>query len=189
MAFGRRVSVETLLILLKHPLVATGSAIRGEHLRLTRELELQLRRHGPAFPTAQSVQAWAELRPEARQDWAAWLATILAKIEPFQGGSLTICVASHLELCALLAAGPGGAVEASELWLEEGGREALAILTDLVREAAHGGAMGVDDYADLIGRLLASGTVRRSTFAHPQVAIWGTLEARAQGADLVVLGG
>ena len=31
--------------------------------------------------------------------------------------------------------------------------------------------------------------VRRTEAAHPAIAIWGTLEARVQGADLVILGG
>ena len=189
LAFGQRVSIETLLILLKHPLTATGSTMRGEHLRLTRELELHLRRHGPAFPSEAALQLWAQKDPSARAEWIAWICQFLAEIEPFSFGQLPECVQRHLDLCALLAAGPGGSVAASELWMGEAGQETLRIMTELSREAGHGGAMGVMDYGDLVGRLLASGMVRHSNITHPQIAIWGTLEARAQGVDLVVLGG
>ena len=50
--FGQPLTIDRLLILLKHPLTATGSTAigRNDMLRETRELELQLRRNGPAFP-------------------------------------------------------------------------------------------------------------------------------------------
>src|SRR5690606_36209899 len=66
--FGRRLTAETLLILLKHPLVASG-ADRGDHLRRTRNLELRLRRRGPAFPTPETLT-------NGRDDaWLAWVAS------------------------------------------------------------------------------------------------------------------
>ena len=52
--FGTRLTAGPLLAVLKHPLVATGAEgqNRGTHLLHTRDLELQLRRSGPAFPEA-----------------------------------------------------------------------------------------------------------------------------------------
>ena len=45
------------------------------------------------------------------------------------------------------------------------------------------------EYASLFGAVLAGGTVRDRDAAHPDILIWGTLEARVQGADLLILGG
>jgi inactivated superfamily I helicase len=49
--------------------------------------------------------------------------------------------------------------------------------------------MSAADFADLLGALLARGEVRDRDAPHPDIMIWGTLEARVQGADLVILGG
>ena len=47
--FARRLDNEALLTLLKHPL-CHGGADRGTHFLHTRDLELDMRRHGPPFP-------------------------------------------------------------------------------------------------------------------------------------------
>ena len=59
-----------LLALLKHPLTATGRGrwARRAHLLRTRELELHLRRNGPAFPDGAALRAWGE-----RPRWGAVL--------------------------------------------------------------------------------------------------------------------
>jgi double-strand break repair protein AddB len=56
-------------------------------------------------------------------------------------------------------------------------------------QAPHGGDMTARDYTDLIGALLSKGEVRDRDENTPGVMIWGTLEARVQGADLLILGG
>ncbi|PCD76600.1 double-strand break repair protein AddB [Pseudothioclava arenosa] len=188
-AMGRRPTLETLLILLKHPLVATGSTMRGDHLRLTRELELTLRRKGCAFPDADAVRNWAARDPSERELWAEWITTFLAEIEPDLALGLAGFVARLLRIVEGLAAGPGGSAGASELWLEEGGAEARLVMEGLSREAGAAGDIARPDHAELVARLLQAGTVRHGRMTHPQAAIWGTLEARTQDADLVILGG
>ncbi|MDC0345922.1 double-strand break repair protein AddB, partial [Planktomarina sp.] len=66
-----QITSETLLVLLKHPLTHSGSE-RGQHLRNTRELELYLRRSGPAFLTAQALLQWAEKEDHYRP-WVDWI--------------------------------------------------------------------------------------------------------------------
>ncbi len=188
--FGRRLTVESLLIVLKHPLTATGGQMRGPHLRFTRELELHLRRHGPAFPDSASLRTWAMAKDEPdRLAWAEWLGQTLAGVEAQHDAPLSAMLETHLTLAGRLAAGPGGDVETSELWRKDGGLETRRILEELWREAGHGGLFAPADYSDLLMSLLQAGTVRRTDEAHPLIAIWGTLEARVQGADLVVLAG
>ena len=60
---GRKLTSDALLAVLKHPLALSGSE-RGLHLRLTRELELRLRRKGPAFPDGQTLRDWASTRKD-----------------------------------------------------------------------------------------------------------------------------
>ncbi|MDW4549125.1 double-strand break repair protein AddB [Defluviimonas sp. D31] len=187
---GRRLSAEALLILLKHPLTATGSHLRGDHLRFTRDLELKLRRSGPPFPEGADLRSWAKARGEAeRIAWADWIGGWIAELDAGKKRPLSAWTETFLALAGKIAAGPGGNSDDSELWREEAGRVALAAMEELRREAGHGGDYGPADFADLITALLGQGTVRRTEGAHPLIAIWGTLEARVQGADLVILAG
>lgn len=186
--FGRRLTSEALLTLLKHPLTATG-ADRGSHLRWTRDLELKLRRHGPPFPTAADLALWAGTRPpDGVADWARWLGTVFAGVEAVQARPLADHVAHHRALAEALATGPGG-TGTGELWREPAGEAALAAMEEVQREAPHGGTLSPADYNDLLEALLNRGEVRDAVQPHPDLMIWGTLEARVQGADLVILGG
>jgi double-strand break repair protein AddB len=101
---------------------------------------------------------------------------------------LAYWVTRHLELAERLAAGPDGTTE-HELWRRKAGIEALRIMQELADEAEHGTTLTAADYGDLAGALLAAGEVRDRDAPHPDIMIWGTLEARVQGADLVILGG
>ena len=189
-ALGRKLTLEQLLILLKHPLTATGSAERGAHLRYTRELELHLRRHGPAFPDAASLQLWASKTDEpARHAWAAWLGACVGALGGAETAPLSACIETHLNIAGALSAGPGGSIEASGLWAREPGQEALRVFQGLRREAAFGGDYSPAQYADLVHGLLRAGQVRDSGVSRPGVVILGTLEARVLSAELVVLAG
>ena len=186
---GRRLTIESLLVLLKHPLTATGSTLRGHHLRLTRELELYLRRHGPAFPDTATLAAWANTRDAEQTLWADWLGRVVDRFEPASEAAVSAWLETHLALAEMLAAGPAGAVEASELWLQEPGSACARIMSDLQREAGHGGLVSASDYSDLIDGLMGEEQVRATAAAHPGIAILGTLEARVQDRDLVILAG
>lgn len=187
-ALGQKLTADQLLALLKHPLVASGGD-RGTHLRLTRDLELSLRRHGPVFPTGADLVAWAAARkdPEAPA-WAAMLAPVIDRLEPVGTAPLTDLVALHRNLTEALARGMA-AEGSGGLWQKEAGEAARAALQTLQDEAPHGGRFHPAEYAELFEAILANGEVREAVQAHPQIMIWGTLEARVQGADLVILGG
>ena len=49
--------------------------------------------------------------------------------------------------------------------------------------------MSAQDYTALFTAILNQGEVRNPAQPHPHIMIWGTLEARVQGADLVIMGG
>ncbi|MDH3262429.1 MAG: PD-(D/E)XK nuclease family protein [Paracoccaceae bacterium] len=183
--FGRKTGAEALLALLKHPLCHSGTG-RGEHLRHTRDLELHLRRYGPPFPRPGDLAAWAAKKPD-RGGWAGWLGGCLSDLGGAGPLPLETHVARHLDLSDALAAGPEGG--AGGLWQEKAGEEARAAMDELAREAPFGGRLTPADYLALLRTLLNGRPVRDPVRPHPGVMIWGTLEARVQGADLVILAG
>ncbi|MEZ5733463.1 MAG: double-strand break repair protein AddB [Paracoccaceae bacterium] len=188
---GRRAGAEDLLTVLKHPLTATGAGPegRGEHLRLTRNLELTLRRQGPAFPEGQDILAWAATAGEGASDWATWLAHWLDRLADPSQERLQSVVTRHLDIAEAIAAGPGTSPQDSELWQEEAGRTAAATMAELQREAAAGGSVAPAEYARLLSTHLGDAMVHPIRDTHPLISVWGTLEARVQGADLIILAG
>ncbi len=190
--FGQRLTFDMLLTLLKHPLTATGAGTgnaRGTHLRLTRDLELRLRAKGPAFPTPDDLVGWAATQNgDDAALWAAWLASILAGLDTVGTRSLVDHVAHHQAVAEALARGPTN-TGSGTLWDKEAGIAAHATIADLQAEAVHGGSLHPADYHMLFDAILNKGEVRETVTAHPHIMIWGTLEARVQGADLVILGG
>lgn len=182
--FTGTLGADGLVALLKHPLVAAGEG-RGAHLLQARELELHLRRRGPAYPSGADVADWAKERAPA---WGAWVRRLLADLPgPAGEAPLAEHVARHWALAQGLASGPDGLGTA--LWQGEAGEKALKVMQSLSDEAPHAGPMTAFDYASLLDSLLNAEDVRETVESHPRLMIWGTLEARVQGADLLILGG
>ena len=186
--FCQRVSSDLFLGLLKHPLTASAMA-RGEHLLLARNLELKLRREGPVFPEGADLVAWgAAQKDETALGWATSLAGVVDCLNAPGRLSLTEHVSRLRSTAERLARGPAfdgtGAI-----WEKAAGEEALRFITDLEAEAGHGGDMTSGEFRDLFDDLISAREVRESILAHPTISIWGTIEARVQGADLVLLAG
>ena len=76
------------------------------------------------------------------------------------------------------------------LWAKGAGAAALALIEALAAEADAGGIVGPQEYRALFQSLIAAREVpEEAVVAHPGLAIWGTLEARVQAADRLILGG
>lgn len=188
--FGRPLTVEGLLALLKHPVAASGGGARGDHLRHTRNLELHLRRHGPPFPTAGSVREWGLAASDhLREAWCDWLAKAVTALPDGQERSVADWLAVLADLAERLAADPGGSAAQSALWQAEAGEKAAAVIALLRTEARFGGTLTAQGFSTLLARLLAAERVRATHGAHPLVTIQGSREAREVQADLVILGG
>ncbi|MEM1235262.1 MAG: double-strand break repair protein AddB, partial [Pseudomonadota bacterium] len=176
-------AADTLIALLKHPLVATGGE-RGEHLLLTRSLEMQLRRKGPPFPTAKSVLSWGA-EDDTRGAWSDWLAPLLAM-------NTAQALPDHLtwleETAEALAGGPGAAGSGG-LWEEAPGRKVREVFASMAEAADATDELTASEFVSILAQKLSSEAVTVVSDAHPGLMIWGTLEARAQGSDLLVLGG
>jgi ATP-dependent helicase/nuclease subunit B len=173
---------EALLILLKHPLV--NAVDRQVHLERVRRLELTLRRKGHPAPSA-------DLLREMIADKGAWSDWVVGLVSPgTDGRDAADHVADHIALVDRLGAGPAGRADAAHgPWSGADGAEARRVMATLEREAGHGGWLTRVEYRDLVESLLARGEVRQAIAGHPQVRFWGTIEARVQGADLVILAG
>lgn len=182
---------ERLLVLLRHPLSHSDRPDRGEHALRTNALELEVRRNGPPFPTLDSLTSWAMKKPEKQPDrleWATWVASIILDLKDDTTRSLGAHIERHIDIAERLSAGPD--IDGTgELWKKAAGREALRVVSELRTHADAGGDMSAREYRRIVSSVLADGEVRDRDDGHPQVLIWGTLEARVQSADLVILAG
>ena len=186
--FSQKLNAEILLTLLKHPLCHSGGA-RNEHLLLTRDLELHLRRNGPPYPEKADLQRWALSHENPRASrWAEWVSDTFLKQHSDGPLPLSAWVRAHRDLVEQLSSG-SAPENPGELWLMNAGQVALQTIESLEREAPVGGDMTAPDYINLVGALLSQEEVRDRDDNTPGIMIWGTLEARVQGADLLILGG
>ena len=186
--FCEPLDAERLLVLLRHPLC---NSERGNHGLHTNALELEVRRYGPPFPTEDSLAGWAHRTKKSypdRIDWVRWVSTTLLNNEETKPRELCQLYNTHLNISERLAAGPD-TDGSGNLWKKGAGREALRLMSELRINLDAGGVMTARDYRQLVGSILASGEDRDRDLGHPQVLIWGTLEARVQSADLVILAG
>jgi double-strand break repair protein AddB len=124
---------------------------------------------------------------EGAESWSEWVAETFLD-QTAAPLALEDWVARHLTLAEQIADGATPA-QTSELWKEDAGRAARSTVEDFQREAPYGGEMAARDYADMFGAILSRAEVRNPDTPHPNILIWGTLEARVQGADLLILAG
>ena len=193
--FGQPLTIDRLLILLKHPLTCTGSGlIASRDARLqARELELRLRARGPAFPDGDALRDWASKGNETRKLWADWVAAVLDRFAHFAedrgARPLPDRLTDLLAMAEALAAGPSGDAEASELWREKPGRMTRAVLDHLRDHAASGPAMTPGDFAALLLDELNAQAIRGDVEIHPLLKIRGPREARIAGDETLILSG
>ncbi|WP_299349144.1 double-strand break repair protein AddB [uncultured Shimia sp.] len=184
--FLRKLTAEALLTLLKHPLCHSGQD-RNTHLLNTRELELLIRRKGMTFPTEDALRALSETQDRLPHDWIEWVIAHFCDQVSDGKSAFGDRLEAHISLAESIASGEKDG--SGRLWDEAAGRKAIQVVQDLRENATFAGAMNAADYADVFGAVLARGEVRDRDKGHPGILIWGTLEARVQGADLVILGG
>ncbi|KIC49774.1 double-strand break repair protein AddB [Tateyamaria sp. ANG-S1] len=189
--FQTPLDAEALLTLLKHPLTHSGIN-RNLHQLNTQRLELRMRKDGLPYPEADSLKrcaARATRQVEEITPWADWVAELMCECETPGLLSLEAWVMRHRALAEALASGLDG-TDAGELWQKKAGQAARKVMDGLAEASPHGGEMSARDYAGLVATALRQGDdVRDRDTPHPNIMIWGTLEARVQGADLVILAG
>lgn len=182
-----------LIALMKHPLVAAGGGegARGAHLRLVRGYEMALREAGLPAASAPTLTAYAKGQ-EGAGDWALWAAQNLAALAAAPAQSLAAHLAALRALAEALVSGPAPQAEgAAPLWQGESGAALAQAFTDLAAagQSAETGIFTPGEFRQILDGALADYALRPPQRPHPRLFIWGTLEARVQGADLVLLGG
>ncbi len=190
---GKDLTPTELIAVLKHPLTHK-SAGRNDHLRWTRDLELArldrdtpLIRGGPPIVDFDLLHKWADTKPPEVTKWVDWIGRAFAPLTDVANRPMSDWIILHQALIETLSKGTVG--ETVSVWDGTDGTEAQKIFASLVSEATGQTHWTASDYAALLHSLLQSETVRDAVTPHPNIAIWGTLEARVQGADLVILGG
>ena len=182
---GQDMTPLALINLLTHPLASTGSD-RGPHLLATRKLELKLRRKGMPVLTRQTLPDLAD--QDVAADWSDWVGGLIDMFVSPVAAPLAARLEQITSLSAQLAAGPNSN-DSSELWLQTAGREVFKTLEKLENAADAVPVITIRDTLHLLETALSAETVRNADVTHPNVMVWGTLEARVQGADIVVLAG
>ena len=184
--FMRPLSAEALIELLKHPLCHDGDG-RGSHMLLTRDLELALRRGDVGTPVARNLSAWFSAQKTDLQDWGEWLVTHFCDQDTRGERPLSEWVERLRLLADAISA--GSCAETGGIWDRNAGEKARKVMDALANDAQHGGDMPAHDFVNLVGALLSREEVRDRDAPDQSIMIWGTLEARVQGAELLILGG
>ncbi|MEP5731277.1 MAG: double-strand break repair protein AddB [Sulfitobacter sp.] len=191
--YGRKLDTEALLTLLKHPLTHSGAG-RNEHQLNTARLEMQIRRDGLPYPDPDGLTrignkvALSLEAPDKFLAWVSWVTEVFCGHYPQSNHPLENWVDLHQALAEKVATGSTND-DQHELWKKKAGQKARGVMQGLAEHAEFGGVMNASDYADLMAALLSGEEVRDRDAPHPLVMIWGTLEARVHGADLVIMAG
>jgi hypothetical protein len=120
--------------------------------------------------------------------WAGWLAKLLDGLALVRDQTLTAFTAQHFARAEGFAKGPGGA-DTGMLWTSVDGMPTFAAISNLMADADAAGEVTAAQFKDVLYAVLQQGDVRKPGQYHPDIMIWGTREARIQGADIVILGG
>ncbi len=188
--YTQRLTGEALVTLLKHPLCHSGGT-RGPHLLNSRMLELFLRRKGLPFPDGGTFASFADdkqTNPKPTPEWIAWAETVFCDKTAVESRPLTEWIEDFRTLCELISQGSLGAGN-GELWAFNAGQKALSVVDAIAREAPWGGELNARDFSNLLTSLLSGEDVRDRDAPHPLVRILGTLEARVNDAEILILGG
>jgi ATP-dependent helicase/nuclease subunit B len=206
-----------LVGLLKHPFIRLGLSREALEATVNR-LELLILRGGtvlanPAELVPLVVSAIAELRENRhRTQWqehllasddldglAAFARRIEQAVEPlakmaarvegqriFSRFPLAVWAEATGRVLETFCADAEGSLES--LWANDAGLALAGLLGDLIDSGETLDADG-PEWSDVMAALIAGIGIRPRSIDHPRVMIWGTLEARSQSVDMLVLGG
>jgi double-strand break repair protein AddB len=178
-----------LAALLQHPLMRSGMA-RAGHLALARRYEMRVLRERPrpGLPPGQ-LPDWPQAT-ETETQWRARIEAVLAGLAGPLGSGATLAevVAAHIAAAEALSRESDDALP--EVWQKAAGSTLREVMRRLARHADAHGEGAAAGYLALLGNLLGRENLPpEAERPHPRVMIWGTQEARVQGADLVILAG
>ncbi|MEE8295174.1 MAG: double-strand break repair protein AddB [Sphingomonadales bacterium] len=191
---GSNFSPVPLLAFLKHPLTTLGMG-RETLLKLARTLDRKILRGvapGSGLPGLEKKISAAKKLPEKTAllgmlKTLSSKASVLAKLLHKNPVSFSKVLKAHIDAVIVLSLEFGG--ENSKIWFGSNGEILGKFLKDLGEDAPALGKIDGAEYPGILRALMEGPQVRRPFSNHPRLFIWGTLEARLQNPDLVILGG
>ncbi|PZU45776.1 MAG: double-strand break repair protein AddB [Sphingomonas sp.] len=180
---GERFAPVSLLGALQHPLVRAGEP-RLDWLNHVRQLDkaaLRGIRPGPGLGGV-ARRLSKKVGDDLKDWWAEQATPLLAPLQPLP--TTADALLDRLREVAEAATGPA-------LWQGDAGIALARLFDTLAESRADLAAIRVmpEEAAAFIGGLMQGVAVRPRFNRHPQLAIWGPLEARLQSADLMVMAG
>ncbi|MBE1236991.1 double-strand break repair protein AddB [Phaeovibrio sulfidiphilus] len=188
-----------LLAFLEHPLSALGEAPGRFRTRIRRLNRDVLRGPRPApGPAGLEAAIGALGDPRTRTSLQSWLERFTDACGPFlslfqtpraEGKALLDAHVAFAEAMAAARIDGEPVAGADRLWAGEAGETAAPLLADLSAALESLGPIRPAHYPALLDFFLSSAVVRPRRDVHPNLAIWGPLEARLQRPDVLILGG
>ena len=172
-----------LLALLKHPFTQAGDG-RGPHMLAVQEFEVFLRRKGIRAIDDTALAEFKNATP-GKDKWINWLDSLIGLGTSRTGETLSALLDGHLALAGHAAGNP----ELKAVFSDEAGEAVSVIFEDFKAQSDHQAALVFQEYQRLVENALANASVRPQRDVRNDVMVWGTLEARGQGADVVILAG
>ncbi|MEM7240592.1 MAG: PD-(D/E)XK nuclease family protein [Pseudomonadota bacterium] len=176
---------QVLLALLSHSATHQGEG-RAAHALMVQKFDLKfLRNPNPVFE-ADKIKAWADPLGAEVIFWAHWLSKVLGLFQTRNTLHLKDWIDHLIEAVQLLTTGTNA--QENSFWASDAAVRIDQHLTSL-KTAPYASKLSAFEFSKLLGNVLRDELPLPAHLAHPLISIWGTLEARVQGADLVILGG
>ncbi|MEX0407671.1 double-strand break repair protein AddB [Aquibium sp. LZ166] len=198
-----------LLALLKHPMFRIGHR-RAEIRRLVELTELVALRGGTGRPDIATLASdfldrhdgfetaprkpfwWDRLGSDDVGSVARLLISLADALQPLialrDRDEASMADLAAATVAGLEAMGRDEDGSLAGLYPGDAGEGLVSFLRDLVA-ACGDTAVAPAEWPAILGALISAETVKPSAGSDPRVSIWGTLEARLQSADLLVIGG
>jgi inactivated superfamily I helicase/RecB family exonuclease len=170
-----------LFALLKHPMTRAGED-RGPHKLATQHFESFVRERRVLEVGPSLLDRFAELHPE-RNPWTDWLRALLAEAAVRPEPTLADALDRHLSLVQGFSGSDAAVFDG------EDGEAVRSVLDGFAFEADFPGSLPFEQYRRFLDAALAGEKNRAGEGVRTDVMIWGGIESRAQGAELVILGG
>jgi ATP-dependent helicase/nuclease subunit B len=192
-----------LLALLKHPFTTMGK-LRKDHLASVRSLEKKALRGPRPAPGFKGLRDILEMKIEKREkenkptevytQLLVFLDQLEGELSPLldlfkqERLPLTDILTQHINVAQTLATTDQQSGE-RVLWAGDAGNAAAQFIYDLSEAALGWNNFSPMEYPALFKQMMVGLVVRQTHSTHPRAFIWGTVEARMQQADTVILGG
>lgn len=191
--FASKGNAQSLLALLKHPLSSAGLSY-ARYASLVRALEMAALRGYLADSSMEGIRARLKAQKESKDLCVFYEQHILTALAPLialfdvVSPSLAMLADAHGRAAEMLAQSDIENEALLKLWETPDGKQAAALLAELA-DTGGSNAIRHAEYAAIFRAICSGYVVRKTWRSHPRLAILGTVEARMQNADLIILGG